>query len=169
MGPVRDLNPGPLAPKARIIPLDQLATSDMPHYLFTLHRDELLFLYIQATKAHLKLNTKKLYMADGYAVKELLKISSLLYSAMNTHQAEASQPSYIATCIIYIHRSQEQLMMKTPQRAGKYQQRYAHMYVSIYTICTLCVGDMVYKCMFFLVYRSEGVQAAGVRDYCSWS
>ena len=24
-GPVRDLNPGPLAPKARIIPLDQLA------------------------------------------------------------------------------------------------------------------------------------------------
>ena len=27
-GPVRDLNPGPLAPKARIIPLDQLAISD---------------------------------------------------------------------------------------------------------------------------------------------
>ena len=26
-GPVRDLNPGPLAPKARIIPLDQLAIS----------------------------------------------------------------------------------------------------------------------------------------------
>ena len=25
-GPVRDLNPGPLAPKARIIPLDQQAT-----------------------------------------------------------------------------------------------------------------------------------------------
>ena len=25
-GLVRDLNPGPLAPKARIIPLDQLAT-----------------------------------------------------------------------------------------------------------------------------------------------
>ena len=26
-GPVRDLNPGPLAPKARIIPLDQQATN----------------------------------------------------------------------------------------------------------------------------------------------
>ena len=26
LGPVRDLNPGPLAPKARIIPLDQQAT-----------------------------------------------------------------------------------------------------------------------------------------------
>ena len=47
-----------------------------------------LHLPLKATKAHLKLNTKKLYSADGYAVKELLKISSLLYSAMRTHQAE---------------------------------------------------------------------------------
>ncbi|XP_069502969.1 clusterin-associated protein 1 isoform X2 [Ambystoma mexicanum] len=37
-----------------------------------------------ATKAHIKLNTKKLYQADGYAVKELLKITSVLYSAMRT-------------------------------------------------------------------------------------
>nr|XP_033770447.1 clusterin-associated protein 1 isoform X1 [Geotrypetes seraphini] len=37
-----------------------------------------------ATKAHIKLNTKKLYQADGYAVKELLKITSVLYSAMKT-------------------------------------------------------------------------------------
>ncbi|KAH8037247.1 hypothetical protein HPB51_009690 [Rhipicephalus microplus] len=36
----------------------------------------------RATKAHLKLNTRKLYMADGYAVKELLKITALLYNAM---------------------------------------------------------------------------------------
>lgn len=35
-----------------------------------------------ATKAHIKLNTKRLYMADGYAVKELVKIASVLYSAM---------------------------------------------------------------------------------------
>ena len=40
----------------------------------------------QATKAHLKLNTKKLYSADGYAVKELLKVASILYSAMRTNQ-----------------------------------------------------------------------------------
>ncbi|XP_017664421.1 PREDICTED: clusterin-associated protein 1 isoform X1 [Lepidothrix coronata] len=37
-----------------------------------------------ATKAHLKLNTKKLYQADGYAVKELLKVTSVLYGAMHT-------------------------------------------------------------------------------------
>lgn len=37
-----------------------------------------------AVKAYIKLNAKKLYMADGYAVKELLKITSLLYEAMKT-------------------------------------------------------------------------------------
>ncbi|XP_020941333.1 clusterin-associated protein 1 isoform X3 [Sus scrofa] len=43
-----------------------------------------------ATKAHIKLNTKKLYQADGYAVKELLKIASVLYSAMTTKGLEGS-------------------------------------------------------------------------------
>ena len=33
----------------------------------------------QLTKARVKLNTKRLYAADGYAVKELLKVASLLY------------------------------------------------------------------------------------------
>ncbi|XP_031163339.1 clusterin-associated protein 1 homolog isoform X1 [Sander lucioperca] len=39
-----------------------------------------------ATKAHIKVNTKRLYQADGYAVKEMLKITSVLYSAMKTKQ-----------------------------------------------------------------------------------
>ncbi|XP_025832286.1 clusterin-associated protein 1 [Agrilus planipennis] len=34
------------------------------------------------TKANIKLNTKRLYQADGYAVKELLKVASLLYEAL---------------------------------------------------------------------------------------
>uniref|UniRef100_A0A8C3JTH9 Clusterin associated protein 1 n=1 Tax=Calidris pygmaea TaxID=425635 RepID=A0A8C3JTH9_9CHAR len=46
-----------------------------------------------ATKAHIKLNTKKLYQADGYAVKELLKITSVLYGAMNTKGVESADPS----------------------------------------------------------------------------
>ena len=37
-------------------------------------------------KATIKLNTKKLYSADGYAVKELLKVASLLHSAMRTNR-----------------------------------------------------------------------------------
>ncbi|XP_018590393.1 clusterin-associated protein 1 homolog isoform X1 [Scleropages formosus] len=39
-----------------------------------------------ATKAHIKLNTKRLYQADGYAVKEMLKITSVLYGAMKTKE-----------------------------------------------------------------------------------
>lgn len=42
--------------------------------------------WLQATKAHIKVNTKRLYQADGYAVKEMLKITSVLYSAMKTKQ-----------------------------------------------------------------------------------
>jgi clusterin-associated protein 1 len=34
---------------------------------------------LMATKARLKLNTKKLYASDGRAVQELLKLASLLY------------------------------------------------------------------------------------------
>ncbi|XP_061671688.1 clusterin-associated protein 1 homolog isoform X2 [Syngnathoides biaculeatus] len=39
-----------------------------------------------ATKAHIKMNTKRLYQADGYAVKEMLKITTVLYNAMKTKQ-----------------------------------------------------------------------------------
>uniref|UniRef100_A0ACB8FKC4 Clusterin-associated protein 1 n=1 Tax=Sphaerodactylus townsendi TaxID=933632 RepID=A0ACB8FKC4_9SAUR len=44
---------------------------------------------LEATKAHIKLNTKKLYQADGYAVKELLKITTVLYNAMKTKGIDA--------------------------------------------------------------------------------
>ena len=33
MGPVRESNPGPLAPKARIMPLDQQATDEQPRLI----------------------------------------------------------------------------------------------------------------------------------------
>ncbi|XP_067912818.1 clusterin-associated protein 1 homolog isoform X2 [Heterodontus francisci] len=44
-----------------------------------------------ATKAHIKLNTKKLYQADGYSVKELLKITAVLYNAMKTKRMDRSE------------------------------------------------------------------------------
>lgn len=34
---------------------------------------------VMASKARIKLNLKRLYAADGHAVKELLKIASILY------------------------------------------------------------------------------------------
>ncbi|XP_040212498.1 clusterin-associated protein 1 [Rana temporaria] len=45
-----------------------------------------------ATKAHIKLNTKKLYQADGYSVKELLKVTTVLYNAMKTKGIDTIQP-----------------------------------------------------------------------------
>ncbi|KAM4025209.1 LOW QUALITY PROTEIN: clusterin-associated protein 1 [Anomaloglossus baeobatrachus] len=44
-----------------------------------------------ATKAHIKLNTKKLYQADGYSVKELLKVTTVLYNAMKTKGFDNAQ------------------------------------------------------------------------------
>ncbi|XP_060832285.1 clusterin-associated protein 1-like [Bombus pascuorum] len=38
-----------------------------------------------ALKTNVKLNKKKLYQADGYAVKELLKVAILLYDAQNNN------------------------------------------------------------------------------------
>ena len=57
----------------------------------------------------MKLNTKKLYMADGHSVKELLKLSTLLHTAMTTHQAEVS-PNMCTLCIyIYTMRLTKQV------------------------------------------------------------
>lgn len=39
---------------------------------------------MQENKAHVELNTKNVYKADGYAVKEMLKVTTLLFSAMKT-------------------------------------------------------------------------------------
>ena len=41
-----------------------------------------------AAKAHIKLHTKKLYQSDGYAVKEIIKVASVLYNAMKANAFE---------------------------------------------------------------------------------
>ncbi len=43
-----------------------------------------------ATKAQIKLHAKKLYQADGYAVKEIIKVASVLYGAMKTNRINSS-------------------------------------------------------------------------------
>ena len=37
------------------------------------------------------MNTKRLYQGDGYAVKEMLKITSVLYSAMVTKETASGE------------------------------------------------------------------------------
>ncbi|NWV08351.1 CLUA1 protein, partial [Ptilonorhynchus violaceus] len=65
--------------------------SDIPGDVET-EQDRVFFIkavaQFMATKAHIKLNTKRLYQADGYAVKELLKVTSVLCGAMNTQGVE---------------------------------------------------------------------------------
>lgn len=53
-------------------------------YLLLFRRVWIFCCVFQANKAHVELNTKNVYKADGYAVKEMLKVTSLLYSAMKT-------------------------------------------------------------------------------------
>ncbi|ODM97131.1 Clusterin-associated protein 1 [Orchesella cincta] len=59
--------------------------TDFPHSVETEH-DRVLFVRLFAefmvTKVQVKLNTKRLYQADGYAVKELIKVVSVLHNAM---------------------------------------------------------------------------------------
>merc|ERR1711939_298836 len=45
-----------------------------------------------ASKARVKLNAKKIYAADGYAVKELLKVANMLNKA-----SESSEDKFVAT------------------------------------------------------------------------
>lgn len=49
---------------------------------------------IMLTKARMKLNIKKIYAADGVAVRELLKVASLLYKATEkaTNEDEVGSP-----------------------------------------------------------------------------
>ncbi|KAK2564133.1 Clusterin-associated protein 1-like protein [Acropora cervicornis] len=65
-------------------------------------QDRVLFIkslaQFMATKAHIKLNTKRLYGADGYAVKELLKVTSVLYSAMKANAGnEAAEEANLSS------------------------------------------------------------------------
>ncbi|TNM87819.1 clusterin-associated protein 1 homolog [Takifugu rubripes] len=65
-------------------------TMDIPTDIST-ETDRVLFIKavaeFMANKAHIELNTKNVYKADGYAVKEMLKVTSLLFSAMKTTEA----------------------------------------------------------------------------------
>lgn len=67
---------------------------DLPTEIDT-ESDRILFVksvaQFMATKAHIKLNTKKLYQADGTVVKELLKMTSVLYNALKLSNETENQ------------------------------------------------------------------------------
>nr|XP_026695606.1 clusterin-associated protein 1 [Ciona intestinalis] len=82
-----------------------------------------------ATKIHIKLNTKRLYMADGYSVKELLKVASVLHSAMKAidhSSAGDSQSSHSLTTFDIASKINE--LKAVRQLASEVTQRGATLY-----------------------------------------
>lgn len=71
-------------------------TMDIPADIST-ETDRVLFIKAVAefmeNKAHVELNTKNVYKADGYAVKEMLKVTTLLFSAMKTTETALGNQS----------------------------------------------------------------------------
>ncbi|XP_042876419.1 clusterin-associated protein 1-like [Penaeus japonicus] len=63
-------------------------SADLPTDVDT-EQDRVIFIrsvaQFMAAKAHVRLNTKKLYQSDGYAVQEILKALTLLYDAIQTN------------------------------------------------------------------------------------
>lgn len=61
--------------------------ANLPHEIDT-EDDRVIFIkYVSnfmATKTRIKLNPKKLYMADGYSVQEMLKVVTMLYTAVKS-------------------------------------------------------------------------------------
>ena len=81
---------------------------------------------LMATKARLKLNTKKLYASDGRAVQELLKLATLLYSASKSstsspNATSSSAPTPAPTQPIKLHevRAARQLASEITQTGAK--------------------------------------------------
>ncbi|KAK3705197.1 hypothetical protein QZH41_013991 [Actinostola sp. cb2023] len=81
-----------------------------------------------ATKAHIKLNTKKLYGADGYAVKELLKVTSVLYSAMKINLTEEDTESSNVTSLTFDISSRINDLKASRQLASEITSRGAALY-----------------------------------------
>nr|CAD7256829.1 unnamed protein product [Timema shepardi]CAD7570282.1 unnamed protein product [Timema californicum] len=84
-------------------------------------------LSFQASKAHIKLNTKRLYQADGYAVRELLKVTSVLYDALKVNVAALGDEDSMVSTPIDIASKIHELKL-TRQLASQITLRGATLY-----------------------------------------
>nr|XP_002739342.1 PREDICTED: clusterin-associated protein 1-like [Saccoglossus kowalevskii] len=81
-----------------------------------------------AVKAHIKLNTKKLYMADGYAVKELLKVTSVLYNAMKSNSTADNDDEESSSSMSFDISSRISDLKATRQLASEITSKGASLY-----------------------------------------
>ncbi|KDR13000.1 clusterin-associated protein 1-like [Zootermopsis nevadensis] len=80
-----------------------------------------------ASKANIKLNTKRIYQADGYAVRELLKVTSVLYSALRVNMASLGDNSSSLSSPVDISSKIHELA-QTRQLASQITARGAGLY-----------------------------------------
>jgi clusterin-associated protein 1 len=74
---------------------------------------------LQASKANIKLNTKRIYQADGYAVRELLKATSILYSALRVNTTALGDDSTSASTPVDISSKVYSRLMYVMWEVGK--------------------------------------------------
>lgn len=97
-----------------------------------------LLLVCQATKAHIKMNTKRLYSADGYAVKEMLKVTTLLYGATKPDVAAELESAESSSEISFdvSSRVSESANTNTQQQSWKSGSHVSAYHCTLHTICT---------------------------------
>ncbi|XP_076439962.1 clusterin-associated protein 1-like isoform X2 [Babylonia areolata] len=81
-----------------------------------------------ATKAHIKMNTKRLYGADGYAVKELLKVTTLLYGATKSDVAEELETTETSSDLSFDISSKISDLKDARRLASEITVKGAHLY-----------------------------------------
>lgn len=81
--------------------------------------------FFQAVRANLRLNTKKLYTANGHAVQELLKAVMMLYQASQTAEMEEQEQEDMNENLI---RSKLSEFRKSRQLASEITSRGANLY-----------------------------------------
>ena len=70
-------------------------------------------------KMHIKLNLKRLYQSDVYAVQELLKIASVLQSAMNIHETPESDDRSDSHLILVDNKTTRQIAAELTKDGAK--------------------------------------------------
>ncbi|XP_015787929.1 clusterin-associated protein 1-like [Tetranychus urticae] len=99
-------------------------------YVIETEQDRVIFVktcaQLIATKALIKLNTKKIYTADGHAVQEMMKMASLIYQASKQSENvdDHNQEDVITMSESLIHSKSTELK-KTRQLASKITQKGA--------------------------------------------
>jgi len=109
---------------------------------------------LMATKARLKLNTKKLYSSDGRAVQEMLKLASLLYKANKYSEGPVNEDSAPPPIKIQEVKAARTLASEITQSGAKLSDYLSHE-----------VTDKVERAKALRFLESAGSSSEGSREH----